>query len=65
MVKVAVPPSLLIVAGLMVTPEALKATRRPLFSIAVRVTVAPSAASLTSAITDSPVAAPLGLTVTP
>jgi hypothetical protein len=64
MVKVAVPPSLLIVDGLMVTPEALNATCRPLFRDAVRVTVAPSSASLTSVLTDSPVAAPLGLTIT-
>jgi len=64
MVKVAVPPALLSVDGLMVTPEALKATCRSLFKAAVKVTVAPSSATDTSALTDSPDAAPLGLTVT-
>jgi hypothetical protein len=64
MIKVAVPPLLLIVDGVMVTPEAVQASRRPLFSAAVKVTVSPSAALLTSTLTDSPDSAPIGLTVT-
>ena len=64
MMKVAVPSSLLIVDALIVTPEALRSTCRPLFRDAVRVTVSPSAASETSALTDSPDSAPLRLIVT-